>query len=192
MPARHFSSVDLPEPLRPTMPKNSPGATAKETSRSACSASMPRAAQRVQRALLERVDALVGEPEGLRDAVDDDGREGGARHAESVLAAVGGSGARASGGAPVRSTVMTRCRLAVAAALACFFALAASPAVAAHAPADLAAAQRQPQPRLHARQAAAAVDLWSPRGGRVAGRAERPDVGEQVADDRRGQTRLAR
>src|SRR5919198_2900563 len=41
MPARHFSSVDLPEPLRPTMPKNSPRSTAKETSRSARSSSWP-------------------------------------------------------------------------------------------------------------------------------------------------------
>src|SRR5215210_1036676 len=31
MPAMHLSSVLLPEPLRPTMPKNSPAATSKET-----------------------------------------------------------------------------------------------------------------------------------------------------------------
>src|SRR4051794_32252627 len=36
MPARHFSSVLLPEPLRPTIPKNSPASTVNETS---CSAS---------------------------------------------------------------------------------------------------------------------------------------------------------
>src|ERR1700722_3001807 len=41
MPARHFSSVDLPEPLRPTMPKNSPGCTAKETPRKAAKVSLP-------------------------------------------------------------------------------------------------------------------------------------------------------
>src|ERR1039458_5772345 len=35
MPAMHFSSVLLPLPLRPTMPKNSPGRTAKEMSFSA-------------------------------------------------------------------------------------------------------------------------------------------------------------
>src|SRR4051812_13936388 len=35
MPAMHFSSVLLPEPLRPTTPKNSPAATLNETSRSA-------------------------------------------------------------------------------------------------------------------------------------------------------------
>src|ERR1700693_3359645 len=39
MPARHFSSVLLPLPLRPTIPKNSPGATANEMSFSACSCS---------------------------------------------------------------------------------------------------------------------------------------------------------
>src|SRR3954465_11488782 len=32
MPARHFSSVLLPEPLRPTIPKNSPFGTTNETS----------------------------------------------------------------------------------------------------------------------------------------------------------------
>jgi hypothetical protein len=32
-----FSSVDLPEPLRPTIPKNSPLWTSKDTSRSAWS-----------------------------------------------------------------------------------------------------------------------------------------------------------
>src|SRR3954452_4424923 len=35
MPARHFSSVLLPDPLRPTMPKKSPCSTWKETSRRA-------------------------------------------------------------------------------------------------------------------------------------------------------------
>src|SRR4051812_1560215 len=39
MPARHLRSVDLPDPLRPTTPKNSPGSTRKETSRSARSSS---------------------------------------------------------------------------------------------------------------------------------------------------------
>src|ERR671936_1677340 len=41
MLARHFSSVDLPDPLRPTMPKNSPRSTAKETPCSARSSSCP-------------------------------------------------------------------------------------------------------------------------------------------------------
>src|SRR4051812_25306062 len=41
MPARHFSSVDFPEPLRPTMPKNSPSSTANETASSAWSFSWP-------------------------------------------------------------------------------------------------------------------------------------------------------
>src|SRR4051794_18501511 len=37
----HLSSVDLPEPLRPTMPKNSPCATSNDTPRSACRSSCP-------------------------------------------------------------------------------------------------------------------------------------------------------
>src|SRR5205823_3118104 len=37
MPARHLSSVLLPEPLRPMIPKNSPSSTSNETSLSACS-----------------------------------------------------------------------------------------------------------------------------------------------------------
>src|SRR3954447_2762317 len=40
MPAISFSSVDFPEPLRPTTPKHSPFSTAKETSDSACSTSL--------------------------------------------------------------------------------------------------------------------------------------------------------
>src|SRR3954467_8130334 len=40
MPAISFSSVDLPEPLRPTTPKNSPFSTVNETSRSACRMSL--------------------------------------------------------------------------------------------------------------------------------------------------------
>src|SRR3954453_12725637 len=40
MPAMHFSSVDLPEPLRPTTPKNSPFSTENDTSCSACRTSL--------------------------------------------------------------------------------------------------------------------------------------------------------
>src|SRR3954454_22613892 len=40
MPAMSLSSVDLPDPFRPTIPKNSPFSTANETSRSACSTSL--------------------------------------------------------------------------------------------------------------------------------------------------------
>src|SRR5215210_5863323 len=42
MPAMHFSSVLLPLPLRPTMPKNSPGSTSTLTPFSASSVSWPR------------------------------------------------------------------------------------------------------------------------------------------------------
>src|SRR5688572_9938178 len=41
MPARHFSRVLLPEPLRPTMPKNSPSGMSKLTSSSARRTSEP-------------------------------------------------------------------------------------------------------------------------------------------------------
>src|SRR5947199_9160796 len=41
MPARHLSNVDLPEPLRPTMPKNSPGSIANDTLSSASKRSEP-------------------------------------------------------------------------------------------------------------------------------------------------------
>ncbi len=69
MPARHLSSVLLPEPLRPTIPKNSPCSTAKVTSRSASKRVDAVAAERMQRALLERVASLVGDVEALRHAV---------------------------------------------------------------------------------------------------------------------------
>src|SRR5215218_4843838 len=42
MPARHFSSVLLPEPLRPTIPKNSPSLIDADTSSSARSSSKVR------------------------------------------------------------------------------------------------------------------------------------------------------
>src|SRR5919202_2626271 len=42
IPPRHFSSVLLPEPLRPTIPKNSPGCTENDTSRSATMSDPPR------------------------------------------------------------------------------------------------------------------------------------------------------
>ncbi len=42
MPATHFMSVVLPEPLRPTMPKNSPALTSTDTARSASSFSSER------------------------------------------------------------------------------------------------------------------------------------------------------
>src|SRR5437016_6275791 len=41
MPAMHLSSVLLPDPLRPTMPKNSPGGTANDTPLSASKRSWP-------------------------------------------------------------------------------------------------------------------------------------------------------
>ena len=59
MPAISLSSVLLPEPLRPTMPKNSPCSTANETSRTRVEAVERAAAERVQRTLLERVHLLV-------------------------------------------------------------------------------------------------------------------------------------
>ena len=82
MPARHLSSVLLPEPLRPTMPKNSPW---RDVERDVLERLQPvrrRAAEGMQGALLERVDLLVGKAELLRHALHDDGertRHGGER-----------------------------------------------------------------------------------------------------------------
>ena len=62
------SSVLLPDPLRPTIPKNSPRRTSNDTPRNARNSRYSRAAQRVGDALLERVDALRRDPEGLLHA----------------------------------------------------------------------------------------------------------------------------
>ena len=64
----HFSSVLLPLPLRPTMPKNSPWRTSNETSLQRSEDAVAAAAHRVQRPLLERVHLLLGNAERLRDA----------------------------------------------------------------------------------------------------------------------------
>ena len=71
MPETSFSSVVLPEPLRPTRPSASPGATSNETSRSAQTslvAARPRAIDRV----LQGAVGPLRDGESLRDAVDDD------------------------------------------------------------------------------------------------------------------------
>ena len=78
MPARHFSSVLLPLPLRPAIPKNSPWRTSKEMSLQRLEGLVAGAPQRVQRALLERVRALLGHAEGLADRLGDDRRRGAA------------------------------------------------------------------------------------------------------------------
>ena len=69
MPARHFSSVLLPLPLRPTIPKNSPGCDGEGDVLERVQLLVARAAQRVKRALLERVAALLGDLEALVDAL---------------------------------------------------------------------------------------------------------------------------
>ena len=71
-PARHFSSVLLPEPLRPTMPKNSPCAMSTLTSLSRVQLVVGARAERVQRALLERRVVLVRQPERLGDVLQPD------------------------------------------------------------------------------------------------------------------------
>ena len=63
----------LPEPLRPTMPKNSPACDLEGDVLERVELVDAAAAERVQRALLERVGVLVGKAERLADAVDDDG-----------------------------------------------------------------------------------------------------------------------
>ena len=65
----------LPLPLRPTIPKNSPGAISTLTSSTACSdVEAYAAAERMQRPLLERVVLLVGQPEALAHVLDGDRR----------------------------------------------------------------------------------------------------------------------
>ncbi len=77
MPARHFSSVLFPDPLRPTTAKNSPGATENETWSTAVSSCCGIVRERMERALLERHHALPRDPEALAHVVDDDrGRRG--------------------------------------------------------------------------------------------------------------------
>ena len=75
----HFSSVLLPLPLRPTIPKNSPGGDLERDVLDGVQLVVVGAAERVQRALLERRVLLVGQAEGLADALDRDG--GGAARA---------------------------------------------------------------------------------------------------------------
>ena len=78
MLARIFSRLLLPEPLRPTIPKNSPLRTSNETPLSACSSRCSIARQGMGHPLLERVDPLVGDPEHLVNSVRLD-YDGGAR-----------------------------------------------------------------------------------------------------------------
>ena len=59
MLASSFSSVLFPDPLRPTMPKNSPRSTSKLIPSSASRSRSP-GSERVHEPLLQRVDPLVG------------------------------------------------------------------------------------------------------------------------------------
>ena len=76
MPARHLSSVLLPLPLRPTMPKNSPSATSKVDVVERVELVVAPALERVQGTLLERVVLPVGKAKALADPVDRNGRGG--------------------------------------------------------------------------------------------------------------------
>ena len=58
----------LPEPLRPTMPKNSPWRISKETSSRARRIAVVAGGERPHRPLLERIDAVGRDPEGLLQA----------------------------------------------------------------------------------------------------------------------------
>ena len=60
----------LPEPLRPTIPKNSPWWTSKEMPRSARSSRYSIWRSGWMTALLERVDPVLGDAEGLLDPAD--------------------------------------------------------------------------------------------------------------------------
>ena len=69
---RIFSSVLLPEPLRPTMPKNSPLADLERDAAQRVQLAPLVAREGMEHALLERVDAVLRDPEGLLDAADVD------------------------------------------------------------------------------------------------------------------------
>ena len=69
MLARIFSSVLLPEPLRPTMPKNSPLSDLERDVVERVQLAEVLAPERMDRPLLERLDLLVGDVEGLADLV---------------------------------------------------------------------------------------------------------------------------
>jgi hypothetical protein len=64
--AAHFSSVDFRQRLRPTIPKNSPRLTAKETFAQCANGLGPCAPDGVHCLLLrQRLDVLAGDVEGL-------------------------------------------------------------------------------------------------------------------------------
>ena len=71
MPAMHLSRVDLPEPLRPMIPKVSPVLTSNSTSRSAQKSSCGHVT-RVQDPLFQRGVLLLVEAEPLGDVLDVD------------------------------------------------------------------------------------------------------------------------
>ena len=66
--ARTFSSVLLPEPFWPTIPKNSPWWTSNETSSQRLQLAVLDPRERVRGALLERVDAVLGDRNDLSHA----------------------------------------------------------------------------------------------------------------------------
>ena len=76
----------MPEPLRPTIPKNSPCADLERDVAQRVQRVRARPPQRMQRPLLERVHALVRQLERLRHVVDDDDRSAGAIARRQTLA----------------------------------------------------------------------------------------------------------
>ena len=72
MPARHFSSVLLPLPLRPAIPKNSPSLNRERDVVERAERLEPGAPARMQRTLFERVTAIFGHAERLCHVVRDD------------------------------------------------------------------------------------------------------------------------
>ena len=70
----HFSSVLLPEPLRPTIPKNSPRLDGERNVPERVEPIPTRPPKGMQSTLLQRVAAFAGEPERLGEVLDYDGR----------------------------------------------------------------------------------------------------------------------
>ena len=69
MLARILRRVLFPDPLRPTIPKNSPRRTLKRDALQGIEPAEVLAPQGMHRSFLERIDPLVGNPERLRDSL---------------------------------------------------------------------------------------------------------------------------
>ena len=107
----------MPEPLRPTMPKNSPWRISKETPSSACSSRTSRAAKGCTSPLFQRVDPLGRDAEGLVQVprFDREGRGAaparGAAMASPFVSLIAAADVRRARSGRCRASVRWRCRM---------------------------------------------------------------------------------